>query len=102
MPMKPSGKRKKSTKSPPTSEKGMKRNAMSTDSLQNPWVGSSEVWISFASRIISSQSGQARPDVKLSFLDASFTSLTSSDMRGHLLVVRSANGGSALVPTVTL
>jgi hypothetical protein len=56
--MKPSGKRKKSTKSPPTSEKGMKRNAISTDSWQSPFVGSSEEWMSFASRACSSQSAQ--------------------------------------------
>src|ERR1022692_216329 len=55
MPPKPFGKSKKSAKSPPTSEKGVKRNAISTDSLRSPLLGTSEDWMSFASRACSSQ-----------------------------------------------
>src|SRR5271155_1253786 len=98
--MKPSGKRKKSTKSPPTSEKGMKRNAISTDSWRSSCVGSSEDWISFASLACSSHwqipfvGGGANwgnfsscvcsslmSHSGLPFSDSDSDTLTSSDMR---------------------
>src|ERR1017187_7020543 len=116
MPMKPSGKPKKSTKSPPTSEKGMKRNAISTASWQSPFVGSSEDWISLASRACSWQwqspfagssedwmsfaccgcSSQMRPRARLSFADSDSTTLTSSDMRKCTQWLDRQNAGSAL------
>src|ERR1035437_1129795 len=87
MPMQPSGKRKTSAKSPPTSEKGTKRNAISTDSWQGRVAGSSERWMIFASCICSSQVGQR---ANATFTESNSTTRTSSDIPDTVLVVRSA------------
>jgi hypothetical protein len=69
----------------------MKRNTMSTDSLRNPCFGSSEVRMSFAYRIVSKESEQVRPDVKLFFPDCrSFSRASFRHVAQHRLVVRSA------------